>query len=155
MTLTQIQKRVRDILLADEEIQRHGIAVVAVDSGDAEAEIEKALGDVGLCAVVRTCEWRQKSEAAKNAVGDGSVVVAVGDMTALNRAAGETITGQDVAEYIAWRLQLEPIEPGRSVLTLDGSISTMFEEMSATAVTTVTFKFQHQLSNKLGDANEE
>lgn len=147
MTINESQRRIHGILKEDELLRYFGVGVVLIDEGDAAAEIDHALNNTGLCVAVRMCEWQPESSAAKNAVGNATVVVGVGEVTGLNRAQPNPVCGQDVAEYVAWLLNMAPVDAGRSVLSLSGKISS--EPAAGGTVTTMAFTFKHQLSNTL------
>ena len=145
MTPTEIQLAVRDILAADETLKAAGIAAHAMDDGTTRAAIEKAhaLGGKGIVAVVSAPSFRPTSSAAKNAVGNLTLRVAVSETPALNRKRAGHMTGPDAAWHIAYLLNQAKV--GGTLLVLSGEIVPVIDQDGATCVTSAPFECMNQL----------
>ncbi len=151
MTLKGIQEAVFGILENDGDLRRLNIRIVRVDDGSTKSKIEQAMGKLGICIAVRMAKFTPTSQAGKNAVGEAGIVVAVGETPAFNRSRDIPggVCGQDLAEFVAWRLNMERITPRGDTLVLSGTMETVPADEGASTITTIPFKLEHQLTNNL------
>ncbi len=147
MTLYEAQSHVCRLLRDDPKIQEYDIPVNYLDEGDTENDVLRCLMEKGLSIVVQTPVWTPRSEASHHPVGEATFNVAVAEIPDLNRTGEDYLRGQDLAQYIAYKLNLKPIDEGQSVLALGGTVSLSFEQEKRATVTLVAFKFHHQLTN--------
>ena len=145
MTPTEIQNAVRNILAQDEALLAAGIEVLTMDDGTLKAAIGKAhaLGGKGIVAVVSAPSFRPTSSAAKNAVGNLTLRVAVSETPALNRKRSGHMTGPDAAWHIAYLLNQAKV--GGTLLVLSGEIVPVIDQDGATCVTSAPFECMNQL----------
>ena len=145
MTPTEIQLAVRAILAADETLKAAGIEALTMDDGALKAAIGKAhaLGGKGIVAVVSAPSFRPTSSAAKNAVGNLTLRVAVSETPALNRKRAGHMTGPDAAWHIAYLLNQAKV--GGTLLVLSGEIVPVIDQDGATCVTSAPFECMNQL----------
>lgn len=145
MSPTEIQNAVREILAKDETLLAAGIEVLTMDDGTLKAAIGKAhaLGGKGIVAVVSAPSFRPTSSAAKNAVGNLTLRVAVSETPALNRKRAGHMTGPDAAWHIAYLLNQAKV--GGTLLVLSGEIVPVIDQDGATCVTSAPFECMNQL----------
>ena len=145
MTPSEIQNAVRDILAHDETLLAAGIEALTMDDGALKAAIGKAhaLGGKGIVAVVSAPSFRPTSSAAKNAVGNLTLRVAVSETPALNRKRAGHMTGPDAAWHIAYLLNQAKV--GGTLLVLSGEIVPVIDQDGATCVTSAPFECMNQL----------
>ena len=145
MSPTEIQLAVRGILANDETLLAAGIEVLTMDDGTLKAAIGKAhaLGGKGIVAVVSAPSFRPTSSAAKNAVGNLTLRVAVSETPALNRKRAGHMTGPDAAWHIAYLLNQAKV--GGTLLVLSGEIVPVIDQDGATCVTSAPFECMNQL----------
>jgi hypothetical protein len=145
MSPTEIQLAVREILANDETLRAAGIDALAMDDGALKAAIGKAhaLGGKGIVAVVSAPSFRPTSSAAKNAVGNLTLRVAVSETPALNRKRAGMMTGPDAAWHIAYLLNQAKV--GGTLLVLSGEIVPVIDQDGATCVTSAPFECMNQL----------
>ena len=145
MSPTEIQLAVREILAEDETLRAAGIEVLAMDDGALKAAIGKAhaLGGKGIVAIVSAPSFRPTSSAAKNAVGNLTLRVAVSETPALNRKRAGMMTGPDAAWHIAYLLNQAKV--GGTLLVLSGEIVPVIDQDGATCVTSAPFECMNQL----------
>lgn len=145
MSPTEIQLAVREILANDETLRAAGIDALAMDDGALKAAIGKAhaLGGKGIVAIVSAPSFRPTSSAAKNAVGNLTLRVAVSETPALNRKRAGMMTGPDAAWHIAYLLNQAKV--GGTLLVLSGEIVPVIDQDGATCVTSAPFECMNQL----------
>ena len=145
MSPTEIQLAVRKILAEDETLRAAGIEALAMDDGALKAAIGKAhaLGGKGIVAIVSAPSFRPTSSAAKNAVGNLTLRVAVSETPALNRKRAGMMTGPDAAWHIAYLLNQAKV--GGTLLVLSGEIVPVIDQDGATCVTSAPFECMNQL----------
>lgn len=97
-----VQQTVVDLILADAWLQQHKVAALAENRLDIEAEVEKALAEVGICATVLTPEidYMGDTEDGLPAGEIKALIVSVAESPA-NREQAEACTGLDAALRIA------------------------------------------------------
>ena len=145
MSPTEIQNAVREILAKDETLLAAGIEALTMDDGALKAAIGKAhaLGGKGIVAIVSAPSFRPTSSAAKNAVGNLTLRVAVSETPALNRKRAGHMTGPDAAWHIAYLLNQAKV--GGTLLVLSGEIVPVIDQDGATCVTSAPFECMNQL----------
>ena len=124
MKLLKIQEAVVAALDAVEWIAQRGIPVVAEDKGDVNARLDAALMNANRGILVQTPGIRVTSHASKVMVGVTSVVVQAIERVLVGRAGAGGATAQDMAEIVAWTLNLLPVD-GVGVLVVKSISSEM------------------------------
>ena len=148
MTPTEVQKSTIEALRADETLAAAKCRVSAMDDGNFQAALEKAmgLGGSGIHAVVSAPTFAPESSAAKNAVGTLRIKVAVTEVPAINRKRLDALTAADAAWHIAWLLNqsLPAGNPG-PLLVLDGEISPAVNAEGDVVTYSIPFECTNQL----------
>lgn len=148
MTPTEVQKSTIEALLADGTLAAAKCGVSAMDDGNFQAALEKAmgLGGSGLHAVVSAPTFSPTGSAAKNAVGTLRIKVAVTEVPAINRKRPDALTAADAAWHIAWLLnQSFPAGNPGPMLVLDGEISAAASAEGDVVTYSIPFECTHQL----------
>lgn len=148
MTPTEVQKSTIEALRADGTLAAAKCGVSAMDDGNFQAALEKAmgLGGSGLHAVVSAPTFSPTGSAAKNAVGTLRIKVAVTEVPAINRKRPDALTAADAAWHIAWLLnQSFPAGNPGPMLVLDGEISAAASAAGDVVTYSIPFECTHQL----------
>lgn len=148
MTPTEVQMSTIEALRADGTLSAAKCGVSAMDDGNFQAALEKAmgLGGSGLHAVVSAPTFAPESSAAKNAVGTLRIKVAVTEVPAINRRRPDALTAADAAWHIAWLLnQSFPAGNPGPMLVLDGVISAAASAEGDVVTYSIPFECTHQL----------
>lgn len=148
MTPTEVQKSTIEALRADGTLAAAKCGVSAMDDGNFQAALEKAmgLGGSGLHAVVSAPTFSPTGSAAKNAVGTLRIKVAVTEVPAINRKRPDALTAADAAWHIAWLLnQSFPDGNPGPMLVLDGEISAAASAEGDVVTYSIPFECTHQL----------
>lgn len=148
MTPTEVQKSTIEALRADGTLAAAKCGVSAMDDGNFQAALEKAmgLGGSGLHAVVSAPTFSPTGSAAKNAVGTLRIKVAVTEVPAINRRRPDALTAADAAWHIAWLLnQSFPAGNPGPMLVLDGEISAAASAEGDVVTYSIPFECTHQL----------
>lgn len=149
MKLLKIQKGVAEALKGYEALGV--VEVVVEDQGDMSSRIDAAIGRAGCCVLVQTPGLRVTSAASKVMVGVATVVVQAMESIPTGRAkCGRT--AQDMAEAVAWRLNMLPVE-GVGVLVAKDITSKLLDER--TLAYAVRLEVQTTLGDPLDNGKEE
>jgi len=152
MKISEVQKFIKDRLVADEFVQASGATVVIADDGDSEYEVQRSLAEIGLAVIVTAPKWKPTSTSAKSAVGMLTVNANVTECPGINRAVS-SVHGIDLAEHIAVLLNLERPFPNSDILVLDdagidsAAVENPQTKHAESVVWFVPFKMIHQLSD--------
>jgi hypothetical protein len=127
-----VQAQVAAAIQADEWLALHGVEAIAENRLDVEAAIERALGEVGICATVLTPSLDYAGDSATGApmLEMPELVVSVAE-TAANRERAGACTALDAALRIALLLHSD-------TMALK-SIRQTFEETRSLTVVSITF----------------
>lgn len=148
MKPSELQRFVREALSRDKVLAGCGCSVSLMDEGNFVAERKKAmgLGGSGIHAVVSAPTFRPKSSAAKNAVGEIRIRVAVTEVPNLNRKRPGAVGAADAAWHVAWILnQSFPAGNPGPMLVLDGEIAPAVNQAGDTVTYSVPFVCINQL----------
>lgn len=146
MKLLNIQEKVAAALAGVEALQ--GVPVVAEDKGDVKARLDAAIGQASRCILIQTPRFKPTSNASKIMVGTATVVVQA-IQKIVTTAKG---TAQDMAEVVAWELNLLPVE-GVGVLVVREISSDLLNDQ--TLAYAVRLEVQTTLGNPLDNGKEE
>ena len=152
MKLLKIQEAVVAALGAVEWIAQRGIPVVAEDKGDVKKNLDAALLNAKRGILVQTPGLRVTSNASKVMVGVASVVVQAIERVLVGRDGAGGATAQDMAEVVAWNLNLLPVE-GVGVLVVKNITSEMLKD--GTLAYAVALDVQTTLGDPLDNGKEE
>lgn len=152
MKLLKIQEAVVAALGAVEWIAQRGIPVVAEDKGDVKKNLDAALLNAKRGILVQTPGLRVTSNASKVMVGVASVVVQAIERVLVGRDGAGGATAQDMAEVVAWNLNLLPVE-GVGVLVVKNISSEMLG--TDTLAYAVALDVQTTLGDPLDNGKEE
>ena len=148
MSPSELQRFVRDALSRDKVLAGCGCGVSLMDDGNFAAELEEAteIGGSGIHALVSAPTFRPKSSAAKNAVGEIRIRVAVTEVPNLNRSRPDAVGASDAAWHVAWLLnQSFPAGNPGPMLVLDGEIASAVNQAADTVTYSVPFVCINQL----------
>lgn len=152
MKLLKIQEAVVAALGEVEWIAQRGIPVVAEDKGDVKKNLDAALLNAKRGILVQTPGLRVTSNASKVMVGVASVVVQTIERVLVGRDGAGGATAQDMAEVVAWNLNLLPVE-GVGVLVVKNISSEMLKD--DTLAYAVALDVQTTLGDPLDNGKEE
>ena len=152
MKFLKIQEAVVAALGAVEWIAQRGIPVVAEDKGDVKKNLDAALLNAKRGILVQTPGLRVTSNASKVMVGVASVVVQTIERVLVGRSGAGGATAQDMAEVVAWNLNLLPVE-GVGVLVVKNISSEMLG--TDTLAYAVALDVQTTLGDPLDNGKEE
>ena len=146
MKLLYIQEKVAEALCSVKALE--GVPVVVEDKGDVKNRLDAAIGQATRCLLVQTPGFKVTSAASKTMVGVATVVV-----QALQKIATTARgTAQDIAEIVAWELNMLPIE-NAGVLVVRELTSEMLDERTISYA--VRLEVQTTLGNPLDNGKEE
>jgi len=152
MKLLKIQEAVVAALGAVEWIAQRGIPVVAEDKGDVKKNLDAALLNAKRGILVQTPGLRVTSNASKVMVCVASVVVQAIERVLVGRDGAGGATAQDMAEVVAWNLNLLPVE-GVGVLVVKNISSEILG--ADTLAYAVALDVQTTLGDPLDNGKEE
>lgn len=104
MKLLEIQEKIASALSAVEALK--GVPVIVEDKGDVKSRVDTAIGQATRCILIQTPGFKPTSSASKVMVGTAQAVV-MAIQKIVTTAKG---TAQDLAEIVAWELNLLPVE---------------------------------------------
>lgn len=148
MTPSEIQKFTIEMLSKDELLTSACCRVSAMDDGSFFSDLNKAMGvgGSGIHALVSAPTFTPSSAAAKNAVGNLRLKIAVTEVPNLNRLRPGAISAADAAWHVAWLLnQTFPAGKPGPMLVLDGEIAPAVNSNGDTVTYSVPFTCMHQL----------
>ena len=146
MKLLNIQEKVAAALAGVEALR--GVPVVVEDKGDVKARLDAAIGQASRCILIQTPRFKPTSNASKIMVGTATVVVQA-IQKIVTTAKG---TAQDMAEVVAWELNLLPVE-GVGVLVVREISSDLLNDQ--TLAYAVRLEVQTTLGDPLDNGKEE
>lgn len=150
MILSTIQTHIETILNAASWLSEHKVPVISENLCDVGQQIGTKLAERKICALIMTPGFSPTSDASKVIVGDASVIVQIIEQPFTNRLTADFTTAQDAAEYVAWRLNMQPLPSniGVLVLTQPGISSTT---RGNTLIYNCTFKIKSNITNPIED----
>lgn len=151
MKFKAVQSKIAAALEALPFFSQNAIPVIAEDKGDVAALLQAALQKARRGVLVQTPGFRVTSKASKVMVGDASVVVQALESFVVNRSHGGP-TAQDIAEVVAWSLNLLPVE-GVGVLACQNIASELLDPQTLSY--SVSFTVQTSLGDPLDNGKEE
>lgn len=140
MKLLEIQEKIASALSAVEALK--GVPVIVEDKGDVKSRVDTAIGQATRCILVQTPGFKPTSSASKVMVGTAQAVV-MAIQKIVTTAKG---TAQDLAEIVAWELNLLPVE-GVGVLVCREISSQLLNEQALAY--SVRLEVQTSLGNPL------
>ena len=143
MKLLEIQESIVKALGDVDYLASRAIPIVAEDEGDVSKRLSEALAKSKRGILVATPGFRVTSNASRVMVGVASVVVQAIERVAVSRFGGGA-TAQDIAEVVAWRLNLLALD-GVGVLVVKNISS---ETLSAD---TLAYSVALEVQTTLGD----
>lgn len=143
MKLLDIQEKVVSLLESAPYFSGRRLPVIAEDRGDVLKRLDAAIARAKKCILVQTPGFKITSSASKVMVGVVSLVVQCIERLPTGRQ-GDGATAQDMAEVVAWTLNLQPVD-GAGVLV---ARSIQGEELDDT---TLSYAVVFEVEAALGD----
>ena len=146
MKLLKIQEKVAAALGLVEAFK--GVPVVVEDKGDVKARLEAAVAQASRCLLVQTPGFKATSSASKVMVGTATIVV----QTIQKIVTTAKSTAQDMAEIVAWELNLLAVEGVGTIVFREITSQLLNDQTLAYAV---RLEVQTTLGNPLDNGKEE
>ena len=146
MKLLKIQEKVAAALGLVEAFK--GVPVVVEDKGDVKARLEAAVAQAARCLLVQTPGFKATSSASKVMVGTATIVV----QTIQKIVTTAKSTAQDMAEIVAWELNLLAVEGVGTIVFREITSQLLNDQTLAYAV---RLEVQTTLGNPLDNGKEE
>ena len=146
MKLLKIQEKVAAALGLVEAFK--GVPVVVEDKGDVKARVEAAVAQAARCLLVQTPGFKATSSASKVMVGTATIVV----QTIQKIVTTAKSTAQDMAEIVAWELNLLAVEGVGTIVFREITSQLLNDQTLAYAV---RLEVQTTLGNPLDNGKEE
>lgn len=152
MKLSLVQKRIEELLAADEWLTTRDVRGISENLCDVGAKLEAAMAKRNICLMIMTPGFKPTSEASKSIVGNATVVVQVIEQPFSNRKRANFTTAQDCAEYIAWLLNLQPLPDDIGVLVFSDPGITSTTIGDKTVIYNCNFKIKTTITNPTVEA---
>lgn len=99
--LREIAEGIADFIREDEYLRLHGeVAVVVEDKADVRFEVERAVGELGVLALVSVVGF-SRTDRSPVVQGNIEFQITLFEHPSLNREDPDTLTAQGVAEHLA------------------------------------------------------
>lgn len=144
MKLLEIQEKVVAALEGTPYFTENGVPVLAEDKGDVSRRLEAEIAETDRCILVQTPGFKVTSSASKVMVGMVSLVVQAIERLQDSRELEDGATAQDMAEVIAWQLNMLAVE-GSGVLVCRSISSSMLNDK------TLSYAVAFDVEATLGD----